>query len=165
MGLRRHLQTNQVLASCPIPTALGSTHPQLRAPHSQAGSLISTHGLQPCEDEGRNLSVFSDHPISHKAIISISPSFHFFANQGTLNQSSYSPHSPHACPLCLLLSQLRGSKNRRESLVPRYQIVAPSSKPPSHAIDIQGMGSSLVGQIPFLFTSQSSQKNFSNHKM
>lgn len=95
----------------------------------------------------------------------LSPSFHFFANQGTLNQSSYSPHSLHACPLCLLLSQLQGSKNHRESLMPRYQIVASSSKPPSHIIDIQGMGSSLVGQNSFLFTSQTSQKNFSNHKM
>lgn len=84
----------------------------------------------------------------------LSPSFHFFANQGTLNQSSYSPHSLHACPLCLLLSRLRGSKNHRESLVPRYQIAAPSSKPPSHVIRHPRNGVILGGSdfIPVHFS-------------
>lgn len=162
MGLRRHLQTNQVLASCPIPTALGSARPQLRAPHSRAGSLISTHGLQPCEDEGRNLSVFSDHPISHKAIISI---FSFLCKSGHTQPVQLFPSppcTPAHCVCCFLSCKVLRTI---ESLMPRYQIVASSSKPPSHIIDIQGMGSSLVGQISFLFTSQTSQKNFSNHKM
>lgn len=115
MGLRRHLQTNQVLASCPIPTALGSARPQLRAPHSGAGSLISTHGLQPCKDEGRNLSVFSDHPISHKAIISIFP---FLCKSGHTQPVQLLPSFPVRLPTVSAAFQLPGSKNHRSPSCP-----------------------------------------------
>lgn len=139
MGLRRHLQTNQVLASCPIPTALGSVYPSPTLCSPLPSRQPQIHGLQPCEDEGRKLiCVLKPCYFSQSNYLHLSISLQIRAHSATAWLL------PTPLPTCLptvsAALHLQGSKNHRESLMPRHQIIAPPSKPPSHNIDIQGMG-------------------------